>query len=124
MSDIVINAVGMTIDDVVAISRHNAKVVLSSEAIAALSAARAHIDALALLPEPIYGISTGFGALATRHVAPELRAQLQRSLIRSHAAGVGEPVEREVAGWYCNIIPSINVNIKKLTSLIFFIHKI
>jgi len=47
-------------------------------------------------PEPVYGISTGFGALATRHVAPELRAQLQRSLIRSHAAGLGEPVEREV----------------------------
>ena len=96
MSDIVINAVGMTIDDVVAISRHNAKVVLSDEAIAALTTSRAHIDALALLPEPVYGISTGFGALATRHVAPELRAQLQRSLIRSHAAGVGEPVEREI----------------------------
>ncbi len=96
MSDIVINAVGMTIDDVVAISRHNAKVVLSDGAIAALTTARAYIDALSLSPEPVYGISTGFGALATRHVAPELRAQLQRSLIRSHAAGVGKPVEREV----------------------------
>ncbi len=36
---------------------------------------------------PSYGVSTGFGALATRHIDPELRAQLQRSLIRSHAAG-------------------------------------
>ena len=38
---------------------------------------------------PHYGVSTGFGALATRHIAPERRAALQRSLIRSHAAGIG-----------------------------------
>ena len=47
-------------------------------------------------PQPHYGVSTGFGALATRHIAPELRTQLQRSLVRSHAAGSGPEVEREV----------------------------
>ena len=41
-------------------------------------------------------MSTGFGALATRHIPIELRAQLQRSLVRSHAAGSGPEVEREV----------------------------
>jgi histidine ammonia-lyase len=46
--------------------------------------------------EPHYGVSTGFGALATRHIPIELRAQLQRSLVRSHAAGSGPEVEREV----------------------------
>lgn len=96
MSDVVINSTGMTIDEVIAICRLDAKVVLSDEAISTLAAARAHIDALTVSPEPVYGISTGFGALATRHVAPELRAQLQRSLIRSHAAGIGAPIEREV----------------------------
>jgi histidine ammonia-lyase len=45
---------------------------------------------------PHYGVSTGFGALATRHIAPGLRAQLQRSLVRSHAAGTGPEVEAEV----------------------------
>ncbi len=45
---------------------------------------------------PTYGISTGFGALATRHIPTEMRAQLQRSLVRSHAAGSGPEVEREV----------------------------
>ena len=45
---------------------------------------------------PAYGISTGFGALATRHIPTEMRAQLQRSLVRSHAAGSGPEVEREV----------------------------
>ena len=47
-------------------------------------------------PTPAYGISTGFGALATRHIPTEMRAQLQRSLVRSHAAGCGPEVEREV----------------------------
>ena len=51
---------------------------------------------LAAAPTPAYGISTGFGALATRHIDPELRAALQRSLIRSHAAGMGPLVEPEV----------------------------
>ncbi len=96
MADIVINASGMTIDDVIAIARHNVQVVLSDVATDAMATSRAHIESLAVSLEPVYGISTGFGALATRHVSPELRAQLQRSLIRSHAAGVGEPVEREV----------------------------
>ena len=41
-------------------------------------------------------MSTGFGALATKHIPAEQRAQLQRSLIRSHAAGSGPEVEREV----------------------------
>ena len=45
---------------------------------------------------PHYGVSTGFGALATRHIPTALRAQLQRSLVRSHAAGAGPEVEREV----------------------------
>jgi histidine ammonia-lyase len=54
------------------------------------------VEELAAAPTPAYGISTGFGALATRHIPTELREQLQRSLIRSHAAGSGPEVEREV----------------------------
>ena len=57
---------------------------------------RAVVEALADDPQPHYGISTGFGALATRHIPVERRTQLQRSLIRSHAAGSGPEVEREV----------------------------
>ena len=69
---------------------------LSDSALAAMATSRAHIDALVASSEPVYGVSTGFGALANRYVSVEQRAQLQRSLIRSHAAGVGAPVEREV----------------------------
>jgi histidine ammonia-lyase len=86
----------LTFDDVLAVARDGAKVELGPAALDALGRGRALVDELAAAPTPAYGISTGFGALATRHIDPELRAALQRSLIRSHAAGLGEIVEPEV----------------------------
>src|SRR5699024_10792813 len=47
-------------------------------------------------PEPVYGISTGFGALEDTHIAEERRTQLQHTVVRSHAASMGDPVEAEV----------------------------
>lgn len=87
---------GVTFQDVIDVARNNAKVVISSEALDAISATRKFIDAYATGGVPVYGVSTGFGALANRHIDVEDRAQLQRSLIRSHAAGLGPAVEREV----------------------------
>jgi histidine ammonia-lyase len=81
---------------VVAVARDDEPVVLSEEALAVMAESRAHVEALAASDEPAYGISTGFGALATTHIPVDRRADLQRSLVRSHAAGSGEPVEREV----------------------------
>ena len=86
----------LSFDAVVAVARHDAAVVLSAEAEAAITRARDVVEALAADPTPAYGISTGFGALATRHIPTEMRTQLQRSLVRSHAAGSGPQVEREV----------------------------
>ncbi|GAA5207692.1 histidine ammonia-lyase [Microbacterium kyungheense] len=82
--------------DVVAVARHGARVQIAPEALARVAATRALVEGLADDPEPHYGISTGFGALATTFIAPERRLQLQASLIRSHAAGTGPEVEREV----------------------------
>jgi histidine ammonia-lyase len=82
--------------DVVAVARGGAPVQLTDEARTAIEAGRATVDRLAGEATPVYGISTGFGALATRHIPVEMRAQLQRSLVRSHAAGSGPEVEREV----------------------------
>jgi len=86
----------LTFDDVIRVARHGARVQLTDDAIAAVAAARQRVDELAESPRPAYGVSTGFGALATRHIDPALRAQLQRSLVRSHAAGNGPEVEIEV----------------------------
>jgi histidine ammonia-lyase len=82
--------------DVVAVARDDAAVALSPEALAAMAQSRAHVESLAASEDPAYGISTGFGALATTHIPVARRADLQRSLVRSHAAGTGAPVEREV----------------------------
>jgi histidine ammonia-lyase len=84
------------IDDVVAVARHGASVALDEAALEGVAASRAIIEGLAADPEPHYGISTGFGALATTFIAEDRRAQLQASLVRSHAAGSGAEVEREV----------------------------
>lgn len=86
----------LTIADVVAVARHGALVRIAEESLAALAFSRAHVDGLASSGRPVYGISTGFGALATKYIEPEQRAQLQRSLVRSHAAGTGPCVETEV----------------------------
>src|SRR5215212_7288654 len=83
-------------EDLEAVARHDAQVVISDDAWAEVRRSRAIIEALADDQQPHYGVSTGFGALATRHIPVELRGQLQRSLIRSHAAGSGPEVEREV----------------------------
>lgn len=86
----------VSFEDVLAVARDGAAVELTDEACTAISRARAAVEQLAAAPTPSYGISTGFGALATRHIPPPRRAQLQRSLVRSHAAGSGPEVEREV----------------------------
>jgi histidine ammonia-lyase len=86
----------LTPEAVVAVARHGAPVHLGAEARDALAAARGHVERLAAGDRPAYGVSTGFGALATRHIPAERRAALQRSLVRSHAAGTGAEVEREV----------------------------
>ncbi len=95
--DPVVVGVGpLAIADVVAAARHGARVELAEEARKALVAARSAVEELAAAPTPAYGISTGFGALATRHIPAPMRTQLQKSLVRSHAAGSGPAVETEV----------------------------
>jgi len=96
MNIVIVGTGPVSFADVVAVARDGAAVALCAEAEAAIAAGREVIDALAHDSAPHYGVSTGFGALATRHIPTELRLQLQRSLVRSHAAGSGHEVEAEV----------------------------
>lgn len=86
----------LTRDEVVAVARHDAEVVIDADALAAMTGTRALIAGLAHDTVAHYGVSTGFGALATTHIPLAKRAELQRSLVRSHAASSGAEVEREV----------------------------
>jgi histidine ammonia-lyase len=83
-------------DDVIAVARHGVPARLSDEARAAMEQSASVVERLASSDEPVYGVSTGFGSLAGTWIPTERREELQRALIRSHAAGMGPPVEREV----------------------------
>lgn len=93
---VAVGAAPLRPEDVVAVARHGARVELDPAAMEQVAASRALIEGLADDPHPHYGVSTGFGALATTFIAPDRRRQLQLSLIRSHAAGTGAEVETEV----------------------------
>lgn len=93
---VTVGIAALSIAEVVAVARFNARVNLDEHALAQVAASRTLIEDLAAAPEPHYGISTGFGALATTFIETDRRAQLQTSLIRSHAAGSGAEIEREV----------------------------
>ncbi len=96
MESIEVGVGPVTPEQLVGGARDGAGVRVSAAAEAAIDRARAVVEELAAADTPAYGVSTGFGALATRHIPTEMRARLQRSLVRSHAAGSGPEVEREV----------------------------
>jgi len=87
---------GVTRAEVSAVARAGEEVVLGDRALAAMEASAAVVARLADSDTPAYGISTGFGSLALVRIPPEGRVELQRALVRSHAAGMGPEVEREV----------------------------
>ncbi len=96
VNTVIVGTGPLSFAEVVEVARAGAVVALAEEAEAEIAATRKVIETLADDSAPHYGVSTGFGALATRHIPPELRAQLQRSVVRSHAAGSGPEVEAEV----------------------------
>jgi histidine ammonia-lyase len=87
---------GLTPAQVVTVARGDEEVELTGQARAAMEESAAVVDRLTSSSEPVYGVSTGFGSLATTAIPAERREELQRALLRSHAAGMGDPVEREV----------------------------
>src|SRR6195952_2956122 len=87
---------GVTTADVIAVARGAERVVISPDAVAAMATSRAIVDDIERQGRPVYGVTTGFGALANTFIPPERRAELQHALIRSHAAGIGAPMPREV----------------------------
>jgi histidine ammonia-lyase len=93
---VVLTPDGLDRGSAVAVARHGARVELGDEARAAVEASARIVERHAAASEPVYGVSTGFGSLATTVIPAERREELQRALIRSHAAGMGPAVEDEV----------------------------
>ena len=93
---LVVDGNSLTIEQVVAAARNPQPVVAEPEALARVARSRAVVDAAVARGETMYGINTGFGKLASVRVAPERLDRLQANLIRSHAAGVGDPLPADV----------------------------
>jgi histidine ammonia-lyase len=83
-------------DEVIAVARGGAKVQLSPNARESMTRNRAHLEAAMAGDRPLYGVTTGFGALASTSIPPADVARLQVALVRSHAAGMGPPVAEEI----------------------------
>ena len=81
---------------VVAVARRGMRVTVGEAARERLRASRRRVERMTDDARPVYGVTTGFGALANTRIPPEEHLKLQRSLLRSHAAGMGPFVEAEV----------------------------
>ncbi|MBA2717631.1 MAG: histidine ammonia-lyase [Chloroflexi bacterium] len=86
----------LTIDDVEAIARHGRTAILDDAARERMQESRDLIERLVAAGEVVYGVTTGFGALATRFIAQADAERLQENLLKSHAAGVGPPLDTEI----------------------------
>lgn len=85
----------LNIDNVWAVSRGEVKVRLAESARAKVRASRAYIEGQVEKGEVIYGVNTGFGAFSSVKISKADIVQLQKNLIRSHSAGIGEPFTKE-----------------------------
>jgi histidine ammonia-lyase len=94
--DVIIEGQALTSEDVIAVARHFARVTLGDEAITRIQAARAVIDKIAAEDQKVYGVTTGFGHLSRVRIKHDQLVELQHNLLRSHSAGVGEPLSEEV----------------------------
>jgi len=93
---IVLDGHRLTLEQLVAVARHGAQVVLAHEAVKAVLKSRQCVESRVQEGDTVYGINTGFGALAGVCIPADQLSELQLNLIRSHACGVGAPLSREV----------------------------
>jgi len=93
---IVLTGADLTIADVEAVARRGRTAVLDDAARGRMQESRDLIERLVAAGEVVYGVTTGFGALASRFVAPADAQRLQENLLMSHAAGVGPPLDTEI----------------------------
>ena len=84
-----------TIDDVVAVARHLTPVTVSQAAVDRMGHSAALVDQFVASDRAVYGVTTGFGSLASTVIPADRTAELQTALVRSHATGMGAPIERD-----------------------------
>lgn len=96
MEQVTVAGQGLTIDDVVSVARFGAIAHLRDDARSAMERSASLVDGFVAGETPVYGVTTGFGSLAGTVIPRERTAELQVALVRSHATGMGDPVDVEV----------------------------
>jgi histidine ammonia-lyase len=96
MHDLILGERPLTIADVVDVARRGRRVALGVDARRRLDEARAVVERILAEDRVVYGVTTGFGQLATTRIPLDQVRRLQLNLVRSHAVGVGEPLPRDV----------------------------
>ena len=92
---VVIDGGPLTFDDVISVAQ-GTEVSVGTGVAERMAAARAVVERATAEGQVVYGVTTGFGALASTRIGPDQAAELQAALLRSHAAGVGEPLPAEL----------------------------
>jgi histidine ammonia-lyase len=95
-AEIELTGADLSIADVEAVARGGRRVLLGADARVRVDEARAVVERLVAAGEVVYGVTTGFGDLATTYIDPADSAKLQENLLVSHAVGVGDPLPRDV----------------------------
>ncbi|HEY8488519.1 MAG TPA: aromatic amino acid lyase, partial [Thermaerobacter sp.] len=93
---LVIDGQSLTLAAIADVARQGRPVALAPEARRRMEASRRRVEAALARGEILYGITTGFGKLADVAIPPAEARRLQENLLRSHAAGVGEPLPTPV----------------------------
>jgi len=96
MTKLFIDKTDLKIDEVVAVAREGMSVDVTDDAIDRIKRSRELVDRWVAEGRVIYGITTGFGALSHTRINGDQTRELQRNILLSHAAGVGEPLPEEV----------------------------
>ncbi|TET20731.1 histidine ammonia-lyase [Candidatus Bathyarchaeota archaeon] len=96
MGKVLIDGESLTVEDVVAVARGGAEVEIPEETQKKVRRCRWVLEEIVKEKKVVYGVTTGFGALGSIKIPTENIKELQSNLIRSHAAGVGKPLSRDV----------------------------
>src|SRR6476619_2243339 len=96
MTTLMLTGASLAISDVVSVARAGRRVALARQAIERIERARAIVEMIVAEQQVCYGVTTGFGALSKVSIPTERLGELQHNLVRSHAAGVGEPLPADV----------------------------
>lgn len=107
-STLLIDGNSLSLTDILDVAARGRKVTVSEEAFGRVAKARAVVERAAESDEPTYGVNTGFGTLAEVKIEKKDLQKLQRNLIVSHAAGVGQPLSpaeaRALLLLRCNVL--------------------